>query len=124
MLSLTAYRILHLLGGFLLMAAVGGYCALALDPERPARPGDRRLLGMAHGVALVLIAVAGFGMLARLGVSWGWPAWIWLKLALWAALGASPVVVRKAPRAAGLLLALLPLLAATAAWLAFQKPGT
>jgi hypothetical protein len=64
-------------------------------------------------------------MLARLGLAppASWHAWIWLKLAIWTALGAAPVLVKRAERLAGLLLVLLPLVGLLAALLVLDKPG-
>ena len=56
-MSLAAYKVLHLLGAFLVLAALGA--ALA--------GGSRKGSGIAHGIGLLLLLVAGFGALARLG---------------------------------------------------------
>ena len=78
---------------------------------------------MAHGVALVIVLVAGFGMIARLGMGGGWPLWVWLKLVIWLVLGAATVFVRKAGESAGWLLVLLPALGAVSAWLVLYRIG-
>ncbi len=113
-MTLAAYKVLHLLGAFLVLAALGA--ALA---------GGRKGAGMAHGIGLLILLVAGFGALARLGLSnpAGWPLWLWLKLAIWLALGAGPMIVRRSPLRWRLALWILfPLLAAAAGYLSIYKP--
>src|SRR5688572_22622536 len=115
-MSLAAYKVLHLLGAFLVLAALGA--ALA--------GGSRKGSGMLHGAGLLLVLVAGFGALARLGLSnpAGWPLWLWLKLAIWLALGAGPIIVRRSPLRFRLALWIVfPLLAAAAGYLSIYKPS-
>ena len=121
MLSHAFYNLLHLFGIMLMLSALGATVAAAAAGDD--RPRLKKLAGMAHGVALLIILVGGFGMLARLGFSGGWPLWVWLKLAIWLIFGAMTVVVRKAGEKAGWLLILLPLLAAVSAWLALYRVG-
>ena len=115
-MSLAAYKVLHLLGAFLVFVAFGG--ALAA--------GDRegKLARVTHGIGMLLLVVAGFGALARLGLHGpgSWPLWVWLKLVVWMALGAAMTVAKRAPQAARALWWILPLLGATAAYLALFKP--
>ena len=116
-MSLLAYKVLHLIGAFLLFAALG-YLTL--------RPGERsKLANASHGIALLLVVVSGFGMLARLGVTHDWifPLWVWLKLAIWLLLGAALVLVRRMPQLATLWWWLFPLLGGAAAYLALYKPA-
>ena len=48
----------------------------------------RKLAGMTHGIALLLILFTGFGMIAKLGL--GFPLWVWVKLVvIWLVIGAS-----------------------------------
>ena len=115
-------RLLHFFGLFLTFGALGAACALRLSPQPSASASARKLVGMLHGIGLLLVLVAGFGMLARLGVS-GLPAWVWMKLGIWLLLGGSVAVVQRSERLAAPLLALLPLLGGLAAWIAVHKPG-
>ena len=115
MLSLSVYKVLHIAGAFVLFGALG---AVSLGSQ------ERKLIGIAHGLGLVLILVGGFGALARLGVSSPFPLWIWIKLALWLTFGAATVFVRKSPGMAKLLFWLFPVLGAVAAYLALYKPGS
>jgi hypothetical protein len=47
-----------------------------------------------HGLGLLLVLVAGFGMLAKLGIH-GVPTWAALKLIIWVALGAFAALAYK-----------------------------
>ena len=116
MLSVAAYKVAHIFGVLLVFVAFG---AALVDGSR------RKLATMTHGIGLLIVLVAGFGALARLGIHGpgGWPLWIWLKLLIWLALGAAMTVARRSPATAKALWWLLPLLGAAAAYLALFKPG-
>ena len=116
MLSLAVYKVAHILGVLLVFvgfgAALGG--------------GSRtKLASASHGIGLLIVLIAGFGALARLGIygPGSWPLWIWLKLVIWLLLGAAMTVAKRAPGAAKALWWALPVLGAAAAYLAIYKPG-
>jgi hypothetical protein len=121
-MSLAFYKVLHLFSAFLLFAALGGLTLAALARSSD-RDRSRKLAGMSHGIALVLLLVTGFGALAKLAISnpADWPGWVWAKVAIWLALGAA-LTVRRFPGAAALLWWLWPILGGVAAWLAIVKP--
>ncbi|HEX6589193.1 MAG TPA: hypothetical protein VF039_09230 [Longimicrobiales bacterium] len=125
MISYGVYRLVHFLGIFLLLTALGGAAMRAMASAGVAsteadRKPLRRLVAATHGIAMLLILVGGFGMLARLDV--GFPGWIVGKLLVWMALGAMlGLTVRLAGRARALWFA-IPVLAFVAAWLAYTKP--
>lgn len=123
-MTLAAYKLLHVLGMVFLFAALGGSVLVHwVRLEEAARARARKIAGITHGVALLLVAFAGFGALARLGlISAALPLWVWGKIVLWALLGAAPFVLRRKPALAGVFWWLLPLLGAAAAYLAFYKP--
>jgi len=120
-MSYDLFKVLHLLGVFLLFAALGGAVLRAYAARQtPPRDHAAKLVGITHGLALVILLVTGFGIL---GIrEWGVPVWAWAKLALWLVMGALVVVIRRAPAAAGWLWWLLPALGVVAAWLAVSKP--
>lgn len=122
-MSHIAYKVIHLLGIFLLFAGLGGAWAVVAACTEPTRAAARRLLMATHGTALVLILVAGFGMLARLGITGAWPLWVWIKVLIWILLGALPWVLKRIRRAPGLLFYLAPLLGAIAAYSALFRIG-
>ncbi len=121
-MSLAVYKLLHVAGAVFLFAALGG--SVLVHWSGGASDRARKIAGITHGLALLLVAVAGFGALARLGLTSLdlIPAWAWWKMVLWVLLGAAPFVLRKKPGLAGLFWWLLPTLGAAAAWLALYKP--
>ena len=91
----------------------------ALNGGDKQHPG-RKLIGITHGVALLVVLVAGFGMIAKMKI--GFPGWIWGKMGIWLALGASLAVIPKIPKLAKVFWLGLIFIAALAAYLAIQKP--
>lgn len=121
-MSLQLYRVLHVLGVVFLFTSLG---ALLLAARAGVQSGvSRKTANMTHGIALVLILVAGFGALARYQLSnpMAWPAWVWLKFLIWLAMGGIIVVLRRAPQSSTVLWWILPLLGGLAAYLGIYKP--
>lgn len=121
MLGYEVYKILHILGILLVFSALGGVAVHAAGGGDRASNPSRRALAISHGVGLLLMLVAGFGMLAKIGIS---PAsgWVWAKVVIWLVLGACTVLPYRARSLAGAMLTLLPLLGTLAAYLAIYKP--
>jgi hypothetical protein len=123
-ISYATYKVLHLLGLFglfvTLAAALGRAAVLAPGTEDPWR----RRLAAFHGVSLLVVLTGGFGLMARLGIMHGvlFPGWIWAKLGIWVVAGGLLGLAFRRSRWSGLALALLPLLAAVAGYLALNKP--
>jgi hypothetical protein len=119
-MSYEFYKILHLAGLVALFASLG---ALAVVPA------DRRKPFMAvHGTATLIMLVAGFGLLARLGLNFGGNStsnihWVYGKIVIWLLLGAVPVVLKRKPNLASTMLGVSILLGVLAALLAILKPG-
>jgi hypothetical protein len=116
MISLTAYKVAHILGVLLVFVAFG---AMLGDGTR------RRLASSTHGIGLLLALITGFGMLARLGIHGpgSWPLWVWLKLVVFLFLGAAMTLAKRNPKSAKALWWLLPLVGAAAGYLAIYKPN-
>ncbi|MGH9464964.1 MAG: hypothetical protein ACRD0X_04915 [Thermoanaerobaculia bacterium] len=117
-MSLLFYKVLHVVALAYLFAALGAVAWHAAHGGRREAAGKGAAI--AHGLALVVLLVSGFGMIAKLGV--GFPGWVWAKLALWFALGAAGALPYKKPEWSRGLFWLLPLLAGVAGWLALYKP--
>ena len=126
MISYTTYKMIHFVGIFTVVAALAAFLGQTASSDAPlARAPWSKRLAVAHGVGLFLILLGGFGMLARLDITHqvgGLPGWIWVKLALWTALGAGVTVARRRPEWSGPLLVLAPLLAFLAGAVALTKP--
>jgi len=122
--TLTAYKVLHLFGVFMMFVALGGASIHAASGgERNA--ATRRLVGILHGLGLLVSLTAGFGMLARLGMSSLFsaaPGWIIAKIVLWLLLGGLIALPYRKPSYASAMAIALPLLGLLAAWLALYKP--
>lgn len=124
MISYAAYKVLHYLGLFGLVVTLGVALGRAgLVPEGSADPWKRRL-GILHGVSLLVVLTAGFGLMARVGVMHGalFPGWIWIKLAIWLAVGGMVALAFRRSRWSGAALVALPVLAAVAGYVALTKP--
>ncbi len=120
-MSYLAYKVLHIVGILAVFLALGGLAARSLDGSTDMGSRAAKLAGMTHGLALILVLVSGFGLIAKLGT--GFALWVWLKLAVWLVLGAMIALVRRMPQFASLLWFTIPLLGALAAYLALYKPG-
>jgi hypothetical protein len=117
-MSLPAYKLIHVLSIMLLFTALGGMLA------GPPAGAGRKLAGVTHGIALVLILVSGFGAAAQLGYPNPgiWPGWLWLKAFIWLLFGGVIVLIRRVPRSATLLWWVLPILGGLAGYLALFRP--
>lgn len=123
MLSHATYNLLHLCGIFLVFTSLGGLWVLSAKAAEGPGDGTRRILAATHGIGLVIILIAGFGMMARLGIMGGWPLWIWIKLAVWLVVAATPMLLRRARSSSTALFLLLSVIGATAAWAAIFHIG-
>ena len=122
-MSYEVYKLIHFLGIFVLLTALTAGCMHALRGGTRADNPYRKPLAAAHGIAMFLILLGGFGMLARLGIMQaGLPAWIYIKLAIWIVFGAALVLVQRSSGLARMGVIGLPLLAVLAAAVALYKP--
>jgi hypothetical protein len=125
MISYELYKVIHLVAVLVLFSVLGGAMVHAINGGTPATNAARRSITILHGTGLLIILIAGFGLVARLDLlSGGVPGWVIGKLVIWLLAGILLTVPRQKPALARpILLAGLPLLAAAAAWLAVYKPG-
>jgi len=112
----SIYLFLHLLGLTLTAISIGGMVVGRRHGD--LKPGKQ--LSMMHGLGIVFLLVAGFGMIARLDIAWPFPNWIWVKIALWVLVGGFPAYSKKMSAEAGLYVALALML--FAAFLGINKP--
>jgi len=81
------YLFLHVAGIVLLSLSIGGILiGKTAGHEKP--PKNMTIM---NGVGLLFVLVSGFGMLARLGVSFPFPGWVWVKLTIWLLIGLFPM---------------------------------
>ena len=117
------YKLLHLLGMVLLLLAFGGLILHAIVGGSKRDNPFRKPAIITHGLGMFLVLLGGFGMLARLGIHWPWPLWVYGKVVIWIVLGGLPALVYKSPATAKKLWIIIPLLAFIAACLAVIKPA-
>lgn len=118
------YKILHIAGLALVLIPLGGLMVHAVTNPEELKPEQRRLIAMTHGIGMLLILVAGFGYLAKIGMaspaSWG--GWVYAKLAIWLFVGASLALLRRMRHLAAMMWFVLPLVVCVAGYLALYKP--
>ncbi len=122
-MSYVTYKLIHYFGIFLLIAVLGAALGRRSVASREEDPLRKRWAAF-HGVALFVILLGGFGLMARVGVDHGesFPGWIWAKFGIWALLGGVLFLARRWPQRALTLLAVVPVLALLAGYIAFRKP--
>ena len=116
LLSYHAYKLIHLIGLSLLLLSMGAQLV------RSDSSSWGKYLKVSHGIGLLLLFVAGFGLIARLGIEWPWPIWIHLKLLSWVTLGVLPTLIKRRLASDKVFWWLVLGVVAIAAYLATFKP--
>jgi hypothetical protein len=108
----TTYKIIHLTGIAALAIGLGGMMAGG---------NNRRLFAILQGVALLVMLVSGFGLLAKLKL--GFPHFAMVKTGLWVVIGMMPMALRRlrVPIAGGIAISIT--LIGIMAWLGVMKPA-
>jgi hypothetical protein len=108
----TTYKIIHLVGVAAIAIGLGGMMAGG---------GNRKMFAILQGIALLVMLVSGFGLLARLHL--GFPHFAQAKMVLWVVIGMLPMIFRRlrVPIAAGIVISLA--LIGIMAWLGVVKPA-
>ncbi len=109
------YRVLHFLGVGLIVMSLGGVIMHCINGGSKESNSFRKGMMITHGVGMILVLVAGFGMLARLGIH-SVPLWVGVKLAIWILFGGLVVVAYKKPTLGKLLWLLVPVLVMVASY--------
>ena len=117
-MSYELYNLLHILGIVLVFMSLGALAFHGANGGTKKTNQVRGLVMASHGVGLLLILVAGFGMLARIGG--GMPGWLHPKLLIWVLIGAAPALLNRKPEWGKGMWIALPLLAAVSAYFALN----
>lgn len=125
MISYSVYKLLHIIGLTGLLLTTGAALLASSSGAQLAKPIKRKLF-IGHGISLFLLLLAGFGMLARLGIGTtdnpGWPNWVILKIVVWLILGGSLALIIRKPELSRMMWVVITLLVIFSAWLAIFKP--
>ncbi len=119
MLSASTYKIVHLLGIMMLFLSIG---MLFVQANSGSENGWRKRATITHGIALLLLLLGGFGMIAKLPTVSFQDGWVWGKLLIWFVFGGLPVLIKRVPGYHKIIWNLALLLGFIAAYLATTKP--
>ncbi len=122
-MSYELYKILHLIGLGLLISALIGLAVENKHNTSLGKPLNKKFWFALHGIGLLILVVAGFGLMARLNIFSPMPGWVWAKIGIWVAFGALPPMITKRNLGVGTVLVLVMVLLSLAAWLAIGKLG-
>jgi len=116
-MSFQVYTLLHIIGIVLVFMALGALAFHGANGGTKETNNVRGLIMASHGVGVLLILVAGFGMLAKLqSMSAGLPGWLHPKLLVWVLIGAAPAVLVRKPEWGKAMWFVVLVLAAVAAY--------
>jgi hypothetical protein len=123
MITFLTYRFIHFIGIVVLFLGLGGTIVHVINGGTRETNRWRRALAAVHGLALFVILLGGFGMMARMGIAHGaFPGWILGKLTIWLLLALAIALPHRVAGSAKPLALAVPTLGALAAWLAIYKP--
>lgn len=111
-MSPITYHLIHIIGVLFLFVGFGG---LASSDE-----GSRKKAMMYHGIGLLILLIAGFGLIAKLKLSYAAP-WVLVKLGIWLVLGFLPVLAKRGVLPAKMVIYIAIALGGVAAWSGYLK---
>lgn len=111
-MSPVVYHLIHIVGLILLFVGFGGL----LSGDEKARRSAMKF----HGIGLLILLVAGFGLLAKLKFSYTAP-FVIAKLVIFLLLGALPVLIKRKVMPAGTIVFIAVVLGFCAAYLGYLK---
>lgn len=118
------YRALHFIGILALYLSIGGLFLHALNGGTKQTNENRKIVAITHGVAMFIVLLGGFGMLAtfqRAGIASSHDPWVMTKLGIWLLMGAMIAIPYRVPSLARPLWLLLPIVGGFAGWVAQMK---
>ena len=95
-MSYIFYKSLHFSGLFLMVLSLGAVACHQLQGGTKETFKNRKFFMKFHGLGLVISFVAGFGLMARAGYSFGSAQWLWIKILCWLIVGMYPVFFYRA----------------------------
>ncbi|MFP6906169.1 MAG: hypothetical protein VCG02_13205 [Verrucomicrobiota bacterium] len=87
------YQILHLSGLVLVFLSLGG--AVVRSMSKSDEPAIRKLVGLSHGIGMLLVFIAGFALIAKTGV--GFQIWVFIKIGIWILLAVLFAMINRKP---------------------------
>ncbi len=117
-MSPTIYHILHFIGIVMLFLGYGALLGRSMAGSDDARV--KKLGSITSGIGLLLIIVAGFGMIAKMHVPM--EGWLIVKIVIWVALGGLTALINRKPALAGALWWGLIALGGLAAVMVYARP--
>ncbi len=117
-MSYEIFKILHLAGVFMVLAALGGLIFRGLlNVEEKSL---KKLGGLTTAVGLILILISGLSLLVKLRI--GFQGWVIVKMAIWIAFGGLIAAVNRKPECGKILFAVSLALGIAAAFFGITKP--
>ena len=113
------YHILHLTGILMLFLGYGALLGRSLAGSDDAKV--KKLGSITSGIGLLLIFIAGFALISKMGYSFATP-WILVKLVIWVALGGLIAVINRKPKLAPVLWWVLVVLGVLASIMVYARP--
>jgi uncharacterized membrane protein len=83
-MSYLTYKFLHIASIIFLFITIGGLSVVAQNTV------PRKVFSAVHGIFMLVVFVAGFGLLARLKLMSPMPGWVWCKIVGWLIIGMAP----------------------------------
>lgn len=122
MIPYAVYKVMHLIGAFMVLLSIGGLTMHVINGGTRDNPW-RKQVAITHGIGLFLSLLGGFGALARLGLAQnGLPGWVIAKLVVWTIFGGLTAIIMRKPQAGKMIWIFAILLGSIAAWLGTTKP--
>lgn len=92
-MSYEFYNWIHVVSVLLVFSSLGAQSFYAAAGGEKASWPFRRTCAIFHGVGLTLLFIAGFGLMARIQVSFAGNPWLFIKLGIWLLLGFMPFLI-------------------------------
>ena len=94
-MSYQFYLFLHVLAVSVVFISLGGIVSHLWQGGTKTNLKNRKPLSIYHGVALLVVFVSGFGLMAKGAFSFGSSPWLYIKIVSWLLLGVFPVAMYK-----------------------------